>query len=317
MDKRRLCLPVLLLGLLLLAGCGGETGVSEENGSVPLTADEIKEYVPESEDASGISGATEETTETERDVKEDKKESDTVGKTETLLSQDDRENVDGQSVYSVEELDVTLYVKQAVNVRKGPSRDYEKTGVLNKGDSVKVTGLTDNGWYRIVCGTGEAFVSGEYLLDENEYAALREAEQASEREDSVVVFTDDFTGMQSEVLELMNAYRRENGLEPLVLSEETDYAAEIRAMEIAEVFSHTRPDGTTCFTVLSEADITYRTAAENIASGYVTPESVMNGWMNSEGHKQNILNPAFTHVGIGIYPMADGTGYYWVQIFTE
>ena len=76
---------------------------------------------------------------------------------------------------------------------------------------------------------------------------------------------------------------------------------------------HTRPDGTSCFTVLDQNGINYFSAGENIAMGYPTSESVVNGWMNSSGHKANILNSSFTHIGVGCYE--ENGYYYWVQLF--
>ena len=88
-------------------------------------------------------------------------------------------------------------------------------------------------------------------------------------------------------------------------------AAQVQVKEISTLFDHTRPDGTTCFTALDDAGIRYSTAGENIAVGYSTPEQVVNGWMNSEGHRANILNASFTTIGVGY----DSTGRYWVQLF--
>ena len=83
-------------------------------------------------------------------------------------------------------------------------------------------------------------------------------------------------------------------------------AAQVRVKELSALFDHTRPDGTTCFTALDDAGIRYSTAGENIAAGYSTPEQVVNGWMNSEGHRANILNASFTTIGVG-YDSAEKT----------
>ena len=96
-----------------------------------------------------------------------------------------------------------------------------------------------------------------------------------------------------------------------------DKAATIRAQEIStddENFSHTRPNGKKWFTVLAEVDITPKLAGENIAAGQTTPEMVVSDWMDSEKHKENILNPQFSYMGIG-YVKHEGH-YYWAQIFT-
>ena len=108
----------------------------------------------------------------------------------------------------------------------------------------------------------------------------------------------------------MNDAREKEGAAALKLDEDLCKAAQIRAEEIAELFSHTRPDGTSCFTVLKEIGwSSYGMVGENIAMGQRTPESVMDSWMNSQGHRENILNEAFTAVGIARYQNG------WVQLF--
>jgi len=93
-------------------------------------------------------------------------------------------------------------------------------------------------------------------------------------------------------------------------------AAALRAQETSIVFSHTRPNGTGCFTVFSEFGITYWAAGENILkgpAGYLTPAQVTQLWMNSDGHRGNILSPYFKSLGIGFYRAG---GYeYFVQLF--
>lgn len=113
------------------------------------------------------------------------------------------------------------------------------------------------------------------------------------------------------VLDLMNAARAAEDLPALTLDDTLCEAAAIRAAEIAEKFDHTRPDGTAFYTVLKEVGIRggYRTLGENIARGQTTPEAVMQDWMNSPGHRANILSDTFTRVGIA--RVDNG----WVQCF--
>ena len=116
------------------------------------------------------------------------------------------------------------------------------------------------------------------------------------------------------VASLVNAARQDAGLSELELDADLCAAAQARAQEITQSFSHTRPDGSSCFTILEEFGISYRAAGENIAMGQRTPEGVMDGWMNSSGHRANILNGTFTSIGVGYY--VDGAGAaHWVQIF--
>lgn len=118
-----------------------------------------------------------------------------------------------------------------------------------------------------------------------------------------------------QVVALVNAERAKAGLNPLVLDEEIASAALVRARETEISFSHTRPDGRTFSTVLTDNGIKFRGAGENIAWGQRSPEEVMEGWMNSAGHRANILNPNFTKIGVGYYQNAAGRNF-WTQLFT-
>ncbi len=118
----------------------------------------------------------------------------------------------------------------------------------------------------------------------------------------------------SAVLNLVNKYRNQNGLASVTLDSALSGAASTRAKEIVSSFSHTRPNGSSCFTVLSENGISYNGAGENIAYGQSSPDEVMTAWMNSAGHRANILNASFTKLGVGVYQ--SGGTLYWAQIFT-
>ena len=120
-----------------------------------------------------------------------------------------------------------------------------------------------------------------------------------------------------EVVRLVNQERSSRGLAPLQSDSSLRNAAAVRARELPSAFSHTRPDGSDCFTVLDELNISYRTAGENIAAGQTTPEAVVEGWMNSPGHRANILNENFTKIGVAYHTSSSGWGHYWVQLFTS
>ena len=109
----------------------------------------------------------------------------------------------------------------------------------------------------------------------------------------------------------MNEIRAENGLSALTAETSLTAAANCRAKEVSESFSHTRPDGSSCFTVLREYNVDYMGAGENIAMGFTSAEAVVAAWMNSDGHRANILNASFTKLGVGYDP----TTYSWVQLF--
>ena len=114
------------------------------------------------------------------------------------------------------------------------------------------------------------------------------------------------------VFEIVNQERIKAGVKPLKFNNDMYKAAMVRAKECDESFSHDRPNGTSCFTALKEAGVKYFSAGENIAMGYRTPADVMKGWMDSEGHRNNILNPNFTDFACGVYKSG-----YWSQFFCK
>lgn len=116
-----------------------------------------------------------------------------------------------------------------------------------------------------------------------------------------------------EVAYLVNQKRAAYGLSELKTSPAMNAAAQIRAEEAIINFDHVRPDGRNCFTVLSEFGIFCITGAENLAAGNVNPQNVMDGWMHSEGHKNNILDPTHQYIGVGVVEN-DGI-LYWTQMF--
>lgn len=117
-----------------------------------------------------------------------------------------------------------------------------------------------------------------------------------------------------QVVELVNAERVQEGLKPLSLNQSVQAAALVRAKETEASFSHTRPNGSNFSTALTEQGVRYRSSGENIAWGQRTPEQVMQGWMNSSGHRANILSSKYTEIGVGYYRSASGVNY-WTQLF--
>lgn len=113
-----------------------------------------------------------------------------------------------------------------------------------------------------------------------------------------------------QMLDLINQYRAEAGVKPLKLYITACDAAMVRTNEITSLFSHDRPNGTSCFTVFDEFKIDCGAAGENIAMGYGSVTAVMDAWMNSPGHRANILTEDFEYVGLGIKD-----NLYWTQLF--
>lgn len=119
-----------------------------------------------------------------------------------------------------------------------------------------------------------------------------------------------------EVVDLVNIERAKEGLAPLTIDTKVQAAAQVRAKECEQRFSHTRPNGTSFSTALKEQNVSYRSAGENIAWGQKSPQEVVTAWMNSSGHRANIMNKNFTTIGVGYYENARGTDY-WCQLFTR
>jgi len=113
----------------------------------------------------------------------------------------------------------------------------------------------------------------------------------------------------SEVLALINKERTANFLEPLRVDPDLEDAAKVRGEELTRVLSHTRPDGTKYSTVSPKAE------GETLAVGYKTPKEVVAAWMNSPGHRRNILDPSFTTVGTSFTKTNSDHKYHWVQLF--
>ena len=119
-----------------------------------------------------------------------------------------------------------------------------------------------------------------------------------------------------EIVNLVNIERAKEGLSALKMDTKVQAAAQVRAKECEQLFAHTRPNGSSFATALKEQNVSYRSAGENIALGQRSPEEVMEAWMNSSGHRANIMNPNFTTIGVGYYENAKGTDY-WCQLFTR
>lgn len=129
--------------------------------------------------------------------------------------------------------------------------------------------------------------------------------------------TSSNSSVANQILSLVNSERAAAGLSALTLDSSLTNAAMLKAQDMADnnYFSHTSPTYGTPFQMLQTLGISYKSAGENIAKGQKSAEAVMTAWMNSEGHKANILSSSYGKLGVG-YVSQNGTTY-WVQIFTD
>ena len=120
---------------------------------------------------------------------------------------------------------------------------------------------------------------------------------------------------EQEVIKLVNEVRKQNGLSELKYDWELARVARFKSQDMKDnkYFAHNSPVYGSPFDMIKNFGISYRAAGENIARGQRTPEAVMNAWMNSSGHRANILNSTYTKIGVGY--VADGK--YWTQMFIK
>lgn len=125
--------------------------------------------------------------------------------------------------------------------------------------------------------------------------------------------------LQQQVVELVNVERAKHGLKPVVAKQDLTNVAQLKANDMYQnrYFSHTSPTYGSPFDMMRKYGISYSAAGENIAMGQKTAAQVMQDWMNSPGHRANILNANYNEIGVGAYNSYSGYGYIWVQEFAR
>lgn len=331
MKRKALFLSFLLIAATLLASCNK----SELNANLSESIS-VSESESESESADIVSDLSESEETSSSDISVTSEE-EPVG-SESVAAKDSDENVNSSEETKTPEIDVkpysgVFYIEKSVNVRSGPSTDFDKISTLNKDDKIIATGLADNGWVRFDLNGQDAFVSNAFVLSESEFLEIKKSEQEAieqallEEQEAANKAAQEAANAQAvastgdskqDVIAIINQERAVNGLGAVAYDASLDAVAQVRAQEIFTSFSHTRPDGRSCFSSLDDSGIVYSAAGENIAAGYSSAAEVMQGWMNSAGHRANILNGSFGKVGIGLFVVpGDAYSYYWVQIFTN
>ena len=157
--------------------------------------------------------------------------------------------------------------------------------------------------------SGDVFVTVQNIYNGNKHIYLMHI--VGEPVDETAVNRGTFA---QEILDLVNIERQKAGVQPWRLNDDLLRAAAIRALEQVKRFSHTRPNGTPFYTVLVRGPNT--TLGENVAVGQASPRTVMKDWMNSPGHRKNILNPQYKELGVGYCYRADSKyKHHWAQLF--
>lgn len=204
-----------------------------------------------------------------------------------------------------------------------PSSAAEIT--VKKGDSMWLIAKRYNINFVEILRLNKHFIN-QHLIHPNDKIIIPDGSHGTatnEHSESDSIGHGNSTAVQTEipaqaeaVLNLVNAERMKRGLSVLTLSDNLTHIAKMKAQDMAQnnYFSHTSPTYGTPFEMLQHFGVSYKAAGENIAAGQRTPEEVMEAWMNSSGHRANILGTKYTELGVGYY--AGGSyGTEWVQLF--
>ncbi len=162
----------------------------------------------------------------------------------------------------------------------------------------------------------DEYESDDWDDDDDFYANLPTSRHYTGNLKSSADYEQNDVAFAEEVIRLVNVERRKAGLSSLREDPDLMEIAEIRTNELLEKFSHTRPNGSDCFTLYDNYGLENEALGENIARGQTTPEQVVDCWMHSSGHRANILSPKFHRIGVGAMPCTGFGGYAWTQTFS-
>jgi uncharacterized YkwD family protein len=191
-----------------------------------------------------------------------------------------------------------------LNVRTQPSINGAIIGKLPKGAAVTIKQKYTNGWLQIAYNGKVAYINGAYVTTTKPSTTVPTKPTTS---------TSQLSAYELKVVELTNVERQKAGLNVLQIDTNLSKVARLKSEDMLKnnYFSHTSPTYGSPFDMMRANGITYRAAGENIAMGQRTPEEVVKAWMNSPGHRANILNNSFTHIGVGYV----GEKNIWTQQF--
>lgn len=209
-----------------------------------------------------------------------------------------------------------IVTASSLNVRSGPGTSYPVVAKVNKNEYIRVFAGVGN-WYIVqVEGDYVGAVSKQYVKAVYPNSGGSSSSGNSTGGSSnTTTNTSGLTKDELEVFNLINEQRTKNGLSALKINSEVQNVARIKAQDMVKnnYFSHTSPTYGSPFDMLNSFKVSYKTAGENIA-GNSSNSAAVTAWMNSSGHKANILNSSFNYTGIGV---VNGSKYgkIYVQMF--
>ena len=220
----------------------------------------------------------------------------------------------GMQHYYKVDFSTGLVTASKLNVRSGPGTNYKIVTTVDKNEYIRVfAGVGD--WYIVqvegdfVGAVSKQYVKAIYPSSSNSNTGSSQGSGTTITQDSTM------NADEKEVFDLINKQRTNNGLTALKVDGEVQRVARIKAQDMVDnnYFSHNSPIYGSPFDMLKSFGISYKTAGENIAGNSSNSEAV-NSWMNSSGHKANILNKNFNYTGIGVVS-SKKYGKMYVQIF--
>lgn len=207
-----------------------------------------------------------------------------------------------------------LVTASLLNVRSGPGTKFPIVATVKKNEYIRVfAGIGD--WYVVQLDSNYiGAVSKKYIKPIYPNTGTGTGLNNNDSNNNTTNTTN-LTSDEWEVFNLINQQRSQNGLSPLKIDYEVQRVARIKAQDMVNnnYFSHTSPTYGSPFNMLNNFKVSYRTAGENIA-GNLSNSAAVTAWMNSSGHKANILNSSFNYTGIGVI---NGSKYgkIYVQMF--
>lgn len=221
----------------------------------------------------------------------------------------------GMQHYYKVDFSTGLVTATTLNVRSGPGTNYAIVATVKKNEYIRVfAGVGD--WYIVqvegdyVGAVNKKYVKAIYPNSSNSNNSSNNNSSSNSNSTTTAMTTD-----EKEVFDLINNQRTQNGLSALKLDTETLRVARIKAQDMVDnnYFSHNSPTYGLPFQMLNSFKISYKTAGENIA-GNSSNSAAVTAWMNSSGHKANILNSSFNYTGIGVVK-GSKYGKIYVQLF--
>lgn len=199
---------------------------------------------------------------------------------------------------------------QEADIDSGSSSKGDKTENKTDNKTDKTENKTDK---NNVKEEPKKEISKENNKDKNDNQTVIKDDTVHKTEDNTQSSKDKRSQFESEVVRLVNIERAKYGLSALKMNNSLVDLSRQKSQDMHDLkyFAHQSPTYGSAFDMMKKAGVSYRTAGENIAMGYSTPEAVVNAWMNSEGHRANILSAKYSQIGVGYVE----DGHYWTQMF--